>query len=188
MKAGKILLIIQTCFMYLSMILFIIAIAIAFKTENNPELESVVEGLYITRFVINFIPLGLSFATFVVAFVSIFKSPRNSTNYTAIIKIILIPWYICNFVEWTIYGVGMLNPFLMVLGILLVFFGIVFTYVFMLATSAYNIGYVFSLIRTGKASKLMIVALVFHFIFMLDVVGAIMLHTECKKIGEVNEN
>lgn len=188
MKAGKVLLIIQTCFMYLLMVLFIVAISIAFKTENNSELESVVEGLYLARFGIGFIPLTLSFVSIIIAFVSIFKEPRNSTKYTVIIKIILIPWYICNYVEWVIYGVGMLNPFLMVLGILLVTFGTIATYIYMLATSAYNIGYVFALIRKGKATTMMIVALVFHFIFLLDVVGAIMLHNECKRIGEINEN
>ena len=189
MKAGKVLLIIQTVFMYIAIFVFFIALGIALvlDSSNNPD-TNIVQGLLLSKFLINFIPLILALVSILIGFISIFKKPQDSTKYSMIIKLVLIPFYILNFVEWFILGVGTLNPFLFILGFLLVIFGILFTYICMLGTSAYNIGYIFGLIKEGKANGLLIVALVFHFVFMLDIVGAIVLYLENKRIGEINEN
>lgn len=189
MKAGKILLIIQAVFMYIAIFMFIAAFAIAVAQETNPEADSsVVQGLLIGKFVVNFIPLNLALVSILIGFISIFKKPKDPTKYSMIIKLVLIPFYILNFIEWVILGIGTLNPFLFILGALLIVFGILFTYICMLATGIYNIGYVFGLIKEGKANGLMIAALIFQFVYVLDIVGAIILYIENKKFGEINEN
>ena len=57
MKAGKILLIIQTVFMYIAILMFIVAfgIAIALDNSDNPD-TNIVQGLLLSKFLINFIP------------------------------------------------------------------------------------------------------------------------------------
>lgn len=190
-KAPKIMLIMQAVFMYVVALLFIMAAVLAFTSKNN-EYDDLVKGLFIWKFIINFIPLNLAFVSIIIAFISIFKKGINPSKISMIIKLVLIPFYIINFVEWAILGIGSLNPFLFIIGFLAVAFGIFFTYVCMLGTSAYNIGYVFSLIRQKKIEnkRLLITATVFQFFFGLDVLGSIMLYflTKEKVVEIVDEN
>ncbi len=108
---------------------------------------------------------------------------------TVVVKVLMIPFFVVNFLLWFFVIGGMLNPFLM-LGIpVAAFIGICLTYGYMLMTSLPDIVYtmIFCIRNKRTAAPLMVIGVIFEFIFMLDLVGSIMLHKAYKDILEYEE-
>ena len=176
MKCGKVLLWLQLICMYALQALIWVIVKPIGEINDSESFE------------IAFFVLGGLVAFFVIvngfcAFLSVFKDQPNPTKNTLIIKLAAIPWYAVNFYFWVGLASGFLNPFLLIALPLVIALGVVLTYFVMLSTSLYSIAY---LIRGLKKQMfpvrpVYVPAAVFHFIFCLDVVGAIWLRVLLRK-------
>lgn len=173
------MLIIQTCLMYISLAFFII-ILLSNDININDDMNN---ALFIFGIVFGLFALIIGTINFVFSIINIFKGSDSSINTTIVIKMVLIPWYLGNFFFWFLLVAGFMNPFLLVGIPFIVGVGVVVTYIYMIFISVPNISYVFSLIKNKEihVNKLLIVSLVFHFIFCLDIIGSFMLKKAINK-------
>ena len=176
MKCGKVLLWLQLICMYaLHAVIWIVVKPM--EIEANPK--SVETAFFVLSGLVAFFVLVNGFC----AFLSVFKDHENPTKSTLVIKLAAIPWYAVNFYFWAGLASGFLNPFLLIALPLVIGLGVVLTYFVMLSTSLYSIAY---LIRGLKKQMfpfrpVYVPAAIFHFIFCLDVVGAIWLRVLLRK-------
>ena len=174
MKKSNAILIIQLVCMYLMQVPLYIAIPFIRVPNADGRVAAVL-------FMIAFALLVLTAPVCILSFVfSCFHFVRNNASplkTAMIVKLCLIPWYIFNFAICAVFVGGFLNPFLMVGIPILIALEVSVTYIFMLSTSVHSITYTVKYLVSHriKPNAQMIVALVFHFIFGLDIVGAVML-------------
>lgn len=106
-----------------------------------------------------------------------------------IYKTLMIPWFFLNYSFWSFLVGGFANPFLMMGIPLVIITGVVFTYATMMTTSLMALAEIVRLKRAGLISNGKTLKLaVFQFIFILDIVGAIMLYYTEKKALESAKN
>ena len=182
MKVSKVLSIIQLSLMYISLILIIIAAIPFMASADVPEGLSL--GLFIAGITCGSLALGVAIAIYVISFISIFKNNTvNHTQYVMINKIVAIPWFIGNFVLYALLIAGMLNPFLMMAIPVVIFLGVVITYLDMLSSTMINVGYLISAWRNKilKPNALSIIGVILEFIFCVDFLGAIFVFIDNKK-------
>lgn len=183
MRTNKILIILQLCLMYISQACILIGGLVVF--DDNATLQEVMNLLFRSGVIIALATTVLSIGILVPAIISIFKkNNEDMTRFTMIIKLAAIPWYIMNFVLCTMLVAGMLNPFL-VLGIpIMVFIFVCITYINMFVVSANNVAGIIGQLkdRTLKINPLLIVGVIFHFIFCLDILGAIFTYANHRKV------
>lgn len=93
-----------------------------------------------------------------------------------IIKLVLIPFFLLNFMMWCLVTiVGIVPVFMFMLAAAPI--GILYTYWIFLSTTSYSIIVIREYYRFGGMSRLMYFALLIsQFIFICDVVGFIVLH------------
>ena len=176
MKNANITLIIQAALMYVAHIFFFIWFFI-----ETPEINP-------------FILLGTGVAAMVLAvicgIIGLVLAAAGKANgeasplkTTYIVKLALIPWYIFNIVYIFYIVAGSLNPFLLLAIPVEIAIAVFITYVLMLLTGIHNVFYVSKAIikkRVGS-SALTVLCIVSQFVFVLDVIGAVILHTIMKK-------
>ena len=142
--------------------------------------------LYDIPFEFIFIVLAAFFllAAFVLACVNLafaisqISSPKQGIIKTAMIaKLILIPFFVINFLIGFLILGAMANPFLFMAYWIVVPFLCITTYVEMFITSAYNLGVLIHRIRS-KQNTLGQLALIIisQFIYFFDIVGSIILY------------
>ena len=185
MKASKIFLIIETVLLYISELCFVIVIPLTYIDESG----NIIRALLLTKFILDIVTLNIAFVTIILSFITIIKRDYNPTKYTMVIKLILIPFYALNFVEWNLYVAGMLNPFLMLAIPVVIFLGMCYTYLIMISTSLCDLIYAIKHFKDDNR-KLVITSFVFLFMFCFDVIGSIMLYISTKNnktIGDINE-
>ena len=183
MKASKVFLIIETITMYLSTLFLIIAFFMALN-NNDDRFGDAIGTMALLMFIFEMVSLFVAFLTCCFSLFSLFNN-KGIAKLSMIIKLTLILWFLLNFLKWSLYVMGMLNPFLM-LGIpIVIALGVLLTYFLMLSTSANNIFFIIRRIPKSNNKGLLIVSLIFHFVFCLDVVGSIMLYIDDKKRGSV---
>ena len=182
MKTNNVLLIVQTILMYLMHTpLYIIYIAIKVTNYNPPE--SLISSMFVTFFVM----LALSFPIIIVngifALIGLFKNTYNPSKTTMIVKLVLIPWYVMNFIMSAVLIMGFLNPWLFLAAPLMACILIASTYIFMLSTSLPDITYFFHNLFTKriKPKTAYIVSVIFLFLFCFDIIGGIIYHVNIKK-------
>ena len=180
MKKSNAILIIQLACMYLIHLpLYVVIILV-----NLPNVASeVIRGLLIAGFAALALMIPICILSLIFAGLQFARLNTSPLKTAMIVKLCLIPWYILNFLICAFLIVGFLNPWLMIAIPLLIAFEILITYIFMLSTSIHSIAYTikFLIAHKTKPNALIIVALIFHFFFCLDVVGAIILTIENKK-------
>jgi len=97
----------------------------------------------------------------------------------------LIPFFVINFFLCGVFIASLvivptmmpfILPFATVVVLVLLPSSIILTYISMLATSAANLGYMFSQVKRKRPFVHLILHIVFHFVFVLDVVSATMLY------------
>ena len=172
----KVFLIIQVIFMFLTQLFFLLMCLI--------QKEEVLDLLLILFLISTVLTLLVAFLNIVFGIINIFKGRTKPFIFSMVIKSILIPWYIINFVIWALLIIGSLNPFLMMAIPLFLFISVCFTYICMISTSTLNISYIFNQFffkRNIKINSGIIISTVFQFIFCLDIVGSIMLPILVKK-------
>ena len=187
MKINKILIVVQTFFMYLLQ-LPIIGICILANLHLETELENKIGNIlgyiFISAF---FLGLLICLINVIFAFLSILKPRQDLSKLTMICKIIQIPCYVFNFIISSLLFIGTLNPFLIFTAPIFLIFLILMTYSFMFSTS---LPQAISFIR-GLLSKeipfsiLNIVASIFMFFFTLDLIGSILMYSQMTKLTKV---
>ena len=91
------------------------------------------------------------------------------------LKLVLVPFFIVNFVVWLLIYLATLHPVLIFVMAVLMAMSIIGTYIFMLGSGVCNMAYLVR--RMVKGFRLQyIVFLIMHFIYVLDVVAAIILY------------
>ena len=100
------------------------------------------------------------------------------SKITMIVKLVSIPWFIANYVLWFFMIVGMLNPILFLAIPIVLLLTISITYLFMISMSLNNIIPIFIMIKNNEVKKtpLLVVGIIFHFIFCLDILGSIFVY------------
>ena len=172
----KVSLIIQVIFMFLTQLFFLLMCLI--------QKEEVLDILLILLLTSTVLTVLIALINVIFGVVIIFRGRSAPFKFTIVIKSILIPWYIINFVIWALLIIGSLNPFLMMAIPLFLFISVCFTYICMISTSTLNISYIFNQVffkRNIKINGGIIISTVFQFIFCLDIVGSIMLPILVKK-------
>ena len=186
MKVNKIFLIIQTILMYIVGLFGLIAGILVLVDVENPAIFVCLLIFLIGTIVI--FPFYIVNAIF--GIIEIFKDSVNPLKLTLIIKIIQIPWYCINFFIIFLLVAGMLNPFLM-LGIpILIAISSFITYVYMVSSSIHSVAYIIHKMikKEMKVKVLTIFALVFCFIFCLDLVGTIIIYVQDRCNEEIEAN
>lgn len=173
-KSGIISLIILVVTMYLSQIFFDIALILV---RSNNFTDEVVMTLIVVGFIVGGVAALVGVIGCLLAIFNIFQKAKNPLTTTMVCKLALIPWYAMNFLLWLIVFAGFCNPWLILATPVVLGIGVAMTYMYVVFTGVHNLSYVIGLVKGGKMqfSAFTIVALVFHFVFVLDVVGAIML-------------
>lgn len=153
-------------------------------------------------FLIKDIPLGFIFiiaaiifgiAAFVlgcvnVAFgVSQMSKPKEGVCKTVmIVKLVLMPFFVLNFVICFLITVACLNPCLFMALVILIPVMCVLTFLEMLVTSSYNLGYLAHKIKyEGSTFGELALFIVSQFIYFFDIVGAILLYIRFKESENV---
>ena len=182
MKASRVLLIIQTSLMYISMILFYIP---AFNILNSDDtLNDGYKALLITGVSLAVLASLLAIVSMILSIVSIFlKNNKDNTKFIMILKIVLIPWYIASFTLWALMILGMLNPFLFFAIPIMIILSMFGTYIYMLSSSLNNICLIISNFKnkTLEVKPLFIVGMILQLFFCIDIVGAILDYIASKK-------
>ena len=180
---NKIFLIIQTVLMYLSNALSMVPLILIM---NNAVEEEIARKIFFSGFIVGMVAFVYALATMVFYITDAFlKNRKSPVKLIMILKIVLIPYYISNFVLWGLLIIGTLNPFLFMAMPLLLVISIFVTYMNMIATSMPNAAYSISLLRERKTapSFLLIASNILQYIFCLDILGSILLfvNLEVKK-------
>lgn len=169
-----------TVLLYSMQIAFIAAVCvIGAAGESEPPAFS---ALIIAALVFGVLAGIFGFLNLVFGIMQIFKPTGNVYKNTMIFKIALVPFFVIHFVLCMLMLLGFINPFLLPYLFVVVPVGIFLTYAAMFVTSAYNLGRMAYLIKSGQKTPFeLAVYIVFHFIFVLDVVGAVMLYAKYGK-------
>lgn len=98
-------------------------------------------------------------------------------------KIALIPWFITNFIMWFVMFTGFINPLLMVGIPIVISVGVTVTYGYFLIINLKTVVYVFARFKKKqqKISGIVLLAVIFQFIYILDLAGDVLLLIESKK-------
>lgn len=109
------------------------------------------------------------------------EPPEDLTKSTLLFKILQIPLYCANYVCWALLSAALLNPFMMIALPFVIVSGTVLTYILLLGTGVPNVMFAVGSLCGKKAGKgRLIAAVVFHFLFVLDLPGAIILYITAK--------
>ena len=183
MKASRITLIAQIVLMYI-MDSPLYAIMILMTTHLDDNLMSeLIKGLLIAFLVLSILIFPICMANAALSLISIFKGQYNPSKIVMICKLVLIPWYILNFIMCIMLIGGMLNPFMMIAIPIVICIEVIITYVYMISTSLPDIAYFFNRVfrKAISVNGLLIVSIVLLFIFCLDIVGGIMFYLSSAK-------
>ena len=183
-KPIKILYILQIILMYIVHLPFYIAF-IMIKTAGT-DYDNIIIGLLLAGCITTLLILPLCLANAITAILSLFKGNYNPTKMTLISKIILIPWYVMNFIICILLIAGFLNPFLLVAVPIILIFLVSVTYLIMLSTSVYDIAYVIQKLikKEEKISAFIVISLICLFSFCLDLIGALIVYLKTRSNKE----
>lgn len=176
---GKIPLILQVIIMYAVYIYFFV---IALCVED----DALSDRLIIVVWILFLLCFGIGFVNIIVAILHIFFKSQSPTLITLITKISLIPWYILNFLFWFLAFAICINPWLLPFAPIILALGVVSTYFLMVCTGVHNLSYVIKLVR-NKELKLtcgIVMSIIFHFVFALDIIGSFTLHYYLKPFSK----
>ena len=146
--------------------------------------SSVISGLMLAGVILGALIIPVSITNIVLGFTTFVRKTVSSLKTTMVVKIILIPWYIINFLVCFLLIAGFLNPWLFLAVPIILSLLIAITYIHLLATSITNVCYFIKYHIANKLSfdGVTIVGIIFHFIFFLDFIGAIILEQKYKRL------
>ncbi|MGI6735594.1 MAG: DUF6652 family protein [Bacilli bacterium] len=139
----------------------------------------------------SYVGLGLALVTFAFGVIVVTKSltgaAEERVSETMIIKLMLIPYYIINFIIGVMLAMGaliniMVFPIIMVV-IITIF---TFTYFMVVVTSMPNARYLVKKVWK-EPDGMLVFHIVLHFLFITDVISSVVLYEQTKKREEVKE-
>ena len=182
MKANKILLIAQVIGMYVCHLpLYVIAICTLTNTFTDvPHFFEILSNIFF-GVGIGIFPIGIALAIF--SIISIFKGKESPSEVTMVSKLVLIPWFILNYIFCACLILGFLNPFFMIAIPFALAIMVCTTYYYMIVTSLPDIAWFIRILikRKVKINALLIISVIFMFIFCLDIAGGIMFNAATKE-------
>jgi len=185
MKANRITLIAQAIGMYIMHLPLYIFFIIELLSVGG-DMENLVSIVVTATYVLTSLVGLICIANLVLSVISVFKGESDPSKTVKTVKLALIPWYVLNFAMCVIVAALLFNPFTM-LGIPVVIgMAIGLTYFFMLGTSLPNVAYYLRRVfvtKEEKATKGRVVIVILHFIFCLDVLGAILFHRQNENVS-----
>ena len=112
------------------------------------------------------------------------KEDEPKTLMTVIIKAVMVPFFCINLYLWYVLVSGLMNPFLFLAIPVVMCLGVCLTWCYMFMTSFPDIIYMIAfLIRKKKKPDIkMILGLIFEFFFLIDLVGAILIHKSFEEL------
>ena len=178
------MLIIQTILMYVAHLPLYIGL-ILLRLPHNESLDQAIIILFLIGFILTIVILPISLVSLIMALTGVLNMNDNLCKTTMIVKIILIPWYVMNFLFCALLVAGFLNPWLMLFAPIVAVILIFNTYILMLSTSVFDIVYsIKNVVKHNiKINAYLVFTTIFLFSFCLDVVGSIMLYNKAKKIN-----
>ena len=182
MKA-KITFIIQTIGMYV-MHLPLYALLVVMRLSMDVDLqESISKGLLIASLVLMLLVMPVCILNIAASIRSAVKDDPDVIKTTMVAKLSLIPWYALNFlIGYAFVGI-FFNPFMMIAIPIIIALLVAATYILMLTTSVGDVAYFLRKVikKEWRVRPSAIFAVIFLFIFCLDVVGSIILYVNSKK-------
>lgn len=181
MLAAKIVILVATVVLYVMQMLIAVPLFGAFVLEENwGELDNTrlsAVGILLA------VALVLDLVSFVLAIIGSAKQEEPKTGMTILIKALFIPFFLINITLYILSFLGMMNPFLMWAIPLVMCIGVCLTYAYMFMSSWPDIIYmIIYLIKNKRRPKTGIVlGLIFELFFVLDLIGAILVHRAYKK-------
>ena len=148
---------------------------------NTPDFNFTLIGILLG------IALILGIAALVFAVIGTVKREDDpKTKTTVIIKAVMIPFFCINIYLWCVLLSGLMNPFLFLTIPIVICLGVCLTWCYMFMTSFPDIIYMIAfLIRKKKKPDIrMILGLIFEFFFLLDLVGAILIHKSFEELDQ----
>ena len=181
MLASKIVILVATLILYVMQMLIAVPLFGAFVLEanwgelDNTRLSAV--GILLA------VALVLDLVSFVLAIIGSAKQEEPKTKMTVIIKALFIPFFLINITLYVLSFLGMLNPFLMWAIPLGMVIGVCLTYAYMFMSSWPDIIYmIIYLIKNKRRPKLyMVLGIIMEFIFVFDIIGAILINKAYKE-------
>ena len=183
MKANKITLIAQTVGMYLMHLPLYVFFIIEMLSVGG-DMENLVSTIVTLTFVLMSVVGLICIANIVLSVIAIVKGESDPSKTVKNVKLALIPWYVLNFAMCVLIIALMFNPFTMIGIPAVIAIAMGLTYFFMLGTSLPNVAYYLRRVFVTKeevATRARVITVVLHFIFCLDVVGAILFHRQNKR-------
>lgn len=182
-KSGLVCQYVLMASMYLSHVFLWLTLIFAVK-DSDGSYDGAVGAMLVLFFAVMGVAALLGVFCLVFGVVNVFRDSADPTKSTLICKLCLVPWYIVNFVFWMLVVAGFCNPWLLVGIPVVVAVGCCLTWWAMFCTGVANLSYVILLMRQGKlqVDTKLVLAIVFHFVFVLDVVGAILLRDVIAKL------
>ena len=181
MLAAKIVILVATVVLYVMQMLIAVPLFGAFVLEENwGELDNTrlsAVGILLA------VALVLDLVSFVLAIIGSAKQEEPKTGMTILIKALFIPFFLINITLYILSFLGMMNPFLMWAIPLVMCIGVCLTYSYMFMSSWPDIIYmIIYLIKNKRRPKTgMVLGLIFELFFVLDLIGAILVHRAYKK-------
>lgn len=138
--------------------------------------------LYVPTIVLGSVAAVLGLVNLVFGCLQISRPAEDVYKTVMIIKLVLVPFFIINFVLSILFSVTfVIIPFMAFAGIIIALLLMLMTYAITMVTSVYNICYSLYRVRTLKHGFFgMIVPFVFQFFFVLDCVGSILFYIKEK--------
>jgi hypothetical protein len=181
MLAAKIVILVATVVLYVMQMLIAVPIFGTFVMQQNwGELDNTrlsAVGILLA------VALVLDLVSFVLAIIGSAKQEEPKTGMTILIKALFIPFFLINITLYILSFLGMMNPFLMWAIPLVMCIGVCLTYAYMFMSSWPDIIYmIIYLIKNKRRPKTgMVLGLIFELFFVLDLIGAILVHRAYKK-------
>lgn len=181
MLAAKIVILVATVVLYVMQMLIAVPIFGTFVMQQNwGELDNTrlsAVGILLA------VALVLDLVSFVLAIIGSAKQEEPKTGMTILIKALFIPFFLINITLYILSFLGMMNPFLMWAIPLVMCIGVCLTYAYMFMSSWPDIIYmIIYLIKNKRRPKTgMVLGLIFELFFVLDLIGAILIHRAYKK-------
>lgn len=187
MNANKKLLITQIILMYLAHIPFYLAFILIQIFKHDASYDNIIIGLLLAGIVTSILILPICLANGIMSLLSLLKDFNSPIKLTLKLKIILIPWYIFNFIVCILLIAGFLNPWLLIAVPIIVCILVGITYIFMLTTSLQAICYTIRKLSKKEETvrPIIIIGIVFLFCFCLDLIGALLLRIAIKDNKEM---
>ena len=177
---AKITLIIQAALMYVAHIFFFTVFFIEIPMGKNNSFALLLLGIGAATVIAAMI---CGFVGFVLSAAGLARGVKSPTKTTLVVKLALIPWYLFNFFYALYLIAGSLNPWLLIAIPIEIAIVVAITYVLTLLTGIQDVFYLIKEIKDKRAapSAVIVAGAVMQFFFVLDVVGAIMIHVALKK-------